>query len=263
MNDLNQADKTLHSLAQLIALTGMQWLPLLADDSQTNMAWNSHLHRLEGRPFADNGQPIRLIIDTEDFALQFINDREEVLASFSPENKTPDDAMAWWKDQMKAWGISEILGVNYQLDHDPVDDQTPYERPAGLPAWNYWRTTANKALQALTDWSGRASEVRIWPHHFDTGVYYSQTDASRQEKAAIWAGYAIADSICHEPYFYLSGYTTNQPIDFAAAPALSVGEWRNTADWKGAMMPVSASNETQPIEAFFQESYSWINRLID
>ena len=263
MNNVNQADKTLHSLAQLVALTGMQWLPLQADDSQTNMAWNSHQHRLEGRTFTHNGQQVRLVVDTGAFVLQFIDNREQVLASFSPENKTPADATAWWKDQMKEWGISEIRKLNYQLDHNPVDFQTAYEKPVGLPVWNYWRTIANEALQTLTDWSGRESEVRIWPHHFDTGVYYAQTDDNGQEKAAIWAGYAIADSICDEPYFYLSGYSSNLPIDFAIAPALSVGEWRNTTDWKGAMLPVSASNEPETIDTFFQESYVWINKAIN
>lgn len=261
MNDLNQADQTLHSLAQLIALTGMQWLPLLADDSQTNMAWNSNLHQLEGRPFVYNGQQIRLVINTKTFTLYFVNDHEHVLSVFSPENRTATDATDWWKNQMQTWGISEIRGVNYQLHQDPVASQTVYT-PTGLTEWNEWRTIANTALQQLNEWSGRENEVRIWPHHFDTGVYYSQTNANGQEKAAIWAGYAIADALCDEPYFYLSGYNSVQPIDFASAPALSVGEWRNTSDWNGALLPISASNNAESIVVFFQESYSWLDKQL-
>ncbi|QDK77561.1 hypothetical protein EXU85_02695 [Spirosoma sp. KCTC 42546] len=261
MNELNQADKTLHSLAQLIALTGMQWLPILADDSQTNMAWNSKLHRLEGRPFVCKGQQVRLVINTTTFTFYFVDDLEQVLASFLPENRTPVDAAAWWKHQMQTWGISEIRAVNYQLDQDPVDPQTVY-KPTGLTEWTTWRTIANTALQQLNGWSGRASEVRIWPHHFDTGIYYSQTDANGQEKAAIWAGYAIADALCNEPYFYLSGYNSMQPIDFASAPALSVGEWRTTSDWNGALLPISASKNAESIAVFFQESYSWLDKQL-
>ncbi|GAB4022561.1 hypothetical protein [Spirosoma koreense] len=261
MNELNQADKTLHSLAQLIALTGMQWLPLLADDSQTNMAWNSHLNRLEGRTFVYKDQQVRLVINTKPLALCFVDDNDHVLVLFSPENRTPAEATAWWKHQMQTWGISEISGLNYQLDQDPVGPQAVY-KPAGLAEWAKWRTIANTALQQLTEWSGRASEVRIWPHHFDTGVYYSQPGANGQEKAAIWAGYAIADALCDEPYFYLSGYNSMQPIDFASAPAQSVGEWRNTPDWKGALLPISASNHTDAIALFFRESYSWLDKQL-
>ena len=262
MDDINQADQTLHSLAQFIALTSMQWLPARTDDSQANMTWNSTRHRLEGRPFAYAGQQIRLVIDTESFALLFIDEHEHVLASLSPENRTPDETTAWWTIQMQTWGITDIRPVNYQLTQEPVDHQSVYKRPVGLPAWAHWRTIANEAMQTLTAWSGRESEVRIWPHHFDTGVYYSQTDASGQEKAAIWAGYAIADALCNEPYFYLSGYTSTQSINFASAPALAVGEWRNTADWKGAMLPISVSDQPETIQAFFRESYGWLNGLL-
>ncbi|MVM36815.1 hypothetical protein GO730_02585 [Spirosoma sp. HMF3257] len=261
MNELNQADKTLHSLAQLIALTGMQWLPLLTDDSQTNMDWNSQLHRLEGRQFAYQGQQVRLVIDIEAFALQFIDDQEQVLTSFSPENKTPVNATTWWKNQMQTWGVSEIRGLNYKLGQDPIEFQTTY-KSTGLSTWNHWRTIANAALHELTNWSGRESEVRIWPHHFDTGVYYSLPDINGQENAAIWAGYAIADALCDEPYFYLSGYNSAQPIDFASAPALSVGEWRNTSDWKGALLPISASSNAESIAVFFRESYSWLDKQL-
>lgn len=258
MNELNQADQTLHSLGQLIALTAMQWLPPRADDSQTNMTWNSNQHWLEGRPFGHKGQLVRLVIDTRAFVLYFIDDREHISASFSPENRTPDDALAWWTIQMQAWGIATIQELNYPANPDPLANRTVYKRPSGLSAWAHWRTIANTTLKSLNEWSGRHSEVRIWPHHFDTGVYYAQTDASGQEKAAIWAGYAIADSVCDEPYFYLSGYKRGQAIDFLAAPALAVGEWRNVPDWKGALLPVSMINQTETIDAFFRASYAWL-----
>lgn len=265
MNDpniLNQADQTLHSLAQLIALTGMQWLPLRADDSQTNLTWNSDRHRLEGRPFGHGGRQVRLVIDTETFTLYFVDDREHVSASFSPHNRTPVDAHVWWNVQMQAWGRTDSRGLNYQLAHDPISPRTAYERPVGLKIWGRWRTIANTALSTLNEWSGRASEVSIWPHHFDTGVYYSLANADGQETAAIWAGYAIADSVCDEPYFYLSGYQSSQAIDFSAAPALSSGEWRNAPDWKGALLPVSIIGETDRIKPFFRESYTWLDNTI-
>lgn len=261
--NLNQADRTLHSLSQLIALTGTQWLPARVDDSHTNLIWNGQRHRLEGRPFAHNGQPVRLVIDTVAFALYFIDNQEHVSASFSPGNRTPADAMAWWKSQMQAWGISEIRGLNYQLDHDPIASQTVYNRALDLTGWGNWRTAANAALSTLTAWSGRESDISIWPHHFDTGVYYSMSDSNGQERAAIWAGYAIADSVCHEPYFYLSGYSSGQAIDFAGAPALTVGEWRNNPAWKGAILFLSAVTEPKAVDVFFRESYTWLNNTLD
>lgn len=263
MDTLNLADKTLHSLAQLIALTGMQCLPQQADDSQTNMAWNYGLHWLEGRVFNQAGQHLRLVIDTKVFIVQLVDDQNRPLSLFSPEGKTPVDAKTWWNDQMRSWGISEIRDLNYLLAHEPIAPDTVYDRPSALRDWNHWRTVANEALQTLNQWSGRQSEIRIWPHHFDTGVYYSLFDAQQHERAAIWAGYAIADSICPEPYFYLSGYHKRQPINFLSAPSLFAGEWRTGADWQGALLPISTSLPSERIDVFFRESYTWLHRSIN
>lgn len=258
MNAVNQADQTLHSLAQLLALTAMQWLPPRPDDSQTNLCWNSDRHRLEGRPFTHNGHQLRLVIDMNTFTLQFIDEREHISATFSPENRTPADALIWWTSQMQAWGVAGSNPLNYQLDQPPVAAQAVYKRPAELQTWAHWRTTANAALKTLNEWSGRESDIRIWPHHFDTGVYYAQTDPDGREKAAIWAGYAIADSVCSEPYFYQSGYQRGQAVGFGAAPALSAGQWRVGLDWQGALLPISEAADTTYIALFFRESYSWL-----
>lgn len=263
INALNEADKTLHSLAQLIAQTGMQVLPIQADDSQTNMNWNNEQHRLEGRLFAHEAQQARLVINIKPLELQFLTDSEQVLTAFSPENKTPADALAWWQSQMRSSGVTDFRTLNYQLDQSPMDDQAVYAKSSDFDEWKHWRTLANDALYALNDSSGRISEVRIWPHHFDTGVYYSIPGDDGQERAAIWAGYAIADAVSEVPYFYLSGYRSGQSIDFQNAPGLSVGKWVNTPDWKGAALPVSQQVDAKQIRHFFQESYNWLAEQVN
>lgn len=262
INHLNQADQTLHSLAQLIALTEMQWLPAQADDSQTNMAWNPDQQRLEGRPFVHANQTIRLVISIDPFAVAFIDDQNKSLNSFIPHGQTPAAAMTWWTTQLQTWGISDHKPVNYHLDQPPIPVAAVYEKPSALTVWGQWRSVANTTLNELNEYSGRASEVRIWPHHFDTGVYYSLTDAVGHERAAIWAGYAIADRVCNGPYFYLSGYEAGKSIDFSAAPALSAGTWKSGADWQGALLPVSTNPAPTQIAAFFRESYHWLIGLL-
>ncbi|RIV23975.1 hypothetical protein DYU11_13510 [Fibrisoma montanum] len=258
---INEADRVLHSLAQLVALTGTQLLDQQPDDSHANMGWNSTRQRLEGRPFIRNGQAKKLVIDTETFTLAFIDQAEAVVASFSPETRMPADALAWWKSQLQAWDLQAIKPLNYQLD-PPVAPDTPYVRPAGLRAWGQWRTLANTSLDWLNEWSGRSSEVRVWPHHFDTGVYYSLRDATGRERAAIWAGYAIADSLSNEPYFYLSGYDSTRAVNFRAAPTLSAGRWLITDDWKGAFLPLSAIETEETVTVFLGESYTWLDQRV-
>lgn len=259
---LNEADQTLHSLAQLLALTAMQALPAQADDSQANLLWNPDHHRLEGRSFAVAGQRLRLVVDLNTFSLHFVDEQEHTQAQFMAENRTPDEALRWWQSQMASWGVAITKPVNYTLTQEPVATQTPYQRPVGLPAWAYWRTVANRTLTTLNGVSGRESEVRVWPHHFDTGIYHSLPDATGQERAAIWAGYSIADSLSDAPYFYLSGYVRDQVIDFAAAPPLPVGTWRIAANWTGALLPVSFIRQATDVDLFLNETYRWLHQVV-
>ncbi|ADB38546.1 hypothetical protein [Spirosoma linguale] len=258
INTLNEADRSLHSLTQLIALTGTNALPNQADDRQANLGWNPDRQWLEGLPFTGHGQALRLVIDLPAFSLQFVHADDDPVARFQLEQKTPTDALNWWQMQMTKWGFSTVKPTNYTLETPPVPLDDPYIRPAGLTDWANWRTQANQQLTRLNESSGLTSDVRIWPHHFDTGVYYSFPDESGNEQAAIWAGYAIADAVCPEPYFYISGYSRRQPIDFNTAPPLPAGEWIVRPDWQGACLPVSSVTQSEEITRFFQDSYRWL-----
>ena len=257
-HQLIEADKTLHSLAQYIALTGTNWLPNQPDDSHTNMVWNNERQRLEGRFIEREGQPIQLVIDVSTLGLLFVDEQQRVVASFQAEGETPAKATEWWQSLMHNWGVTAIKGLNYTLDEPPVPDNIPYARPVDPNAWGEWRQLAQTVLATLNESSGQTSEVRMWPHHFDTGVYYSFPDKTGTEQAAIWAGYAVADAVSQEPYFYLSGYNSRQPINFAATQPLTTGNWLNTPSWQGAILPVSSVAGAELVNAFLSESYAWI-----
>ena len=258
INDLNQADRVLHSLAQLIALTGTNQLAAQPDDSQANIIWNSDQTRLEGQSFEHKNQPLRLVIDVPTFSLQFLDENDNLLATFGAENKTPAETMDWWQTAMQGWGFNPKKPLNYQLDTTPIAQKTQYVRPAGLNTWSDWRTVANQTLADLNKASGQTSDIRIWPHHFDTGVYYSIPDELGKERAAIWAGYAIADQVSSEPYFYLSGYNRQHPVDFTKASKLAIGHWLAGPDWQGACLLVSQITEPEQITRFLTESYAWL-----
>lgn len=259
IDHLNEADRILHSLAQLIALTGTNRLPGQPDDSQANIDWNADRHRLEGRAFTHNGQPLRLVIDLPTFSLQFLDENDQPVVSSMAGGKTPDEVVAWWQTVMQGWGFDTTKPLSYPLETAPIPPATPYIRPAGLTEWANWRTVAHQQLVLLNELSGRTSDIRIWPHHFDTGVYYSIPNEAGQERAAIWAGYAITDAVSAEPYFYLSGYNSRQPINFSTATVLTSGQWLDRPDWQGAYLPVSDAADPGQITPFYAESYAWIS----
>lgn len=142
-------------------------LPAQADDSQASIEWNADQHRLEGRAFAHNGQPLRLVIDLPMFSLQFLEKNDQSVASFVAEGKTPDDATAWWQTVMHDWGFDMTKPLSYQLETAPLSSATPYIRPAGLIEWANWRTVAHQKLIILNELSGRTSDIRILKFELD------------------------------------------------------------------------------------------------
>ncbi len=263
IDNLNEADRLLHSLAQLLARTGTNQLPNQPDDSQANLNWNAQKQHVEGRPFDHDSQQIRLVINLSGGCIQFVTVENQSVALFVIDGKTPDEVVAWWHEVLHGWGLKTDKPLSYQLDHEPITPQMTYTWPADMGPWVEWRTVANETLQTLNDQTRQFSEVRIWPHHFDTGVYYSFPDKTGNERAAIWAGYAVADALSQEPYFYLSGYNTRQPVNFSIAPPLTVGHWLVTPNWNGAFLAVSEASSITWVSQFFKESYDWLCAAIE
>ncbi len=117
-----------------------------------------------------------------------------------------------------------------------------------LETWLKLRSIANETLGALESSFLAESKVRIWPHHFDTGIYLQVTD-----DAGIGAGLAMADGVCETPYFYLSGQQTKGDFDYGT-PESKTGEWRLEGDWKGALLPA-----TKELMFHSRDVYNWLN----
>lgn len=109
------------------------------------------------------------------------------------------------------------------------------------------RTLAQSSLVATLKETGLESDVRIWPHHFDSGAY-----ASLNDDIAVGFGLAIPDALVNEHYFYISGYKDHNGLDTSNFDALSLGEWKNVG-FKGAVLPATKINKDQAVQ-FFTEA---------
>lgn len=101
-----------------------------------------------------------------------------------------------------------------------------------LNEWIFWRTLANQACAYLLDKLNRTAKIRIWPHHFDTGIY-----VEIDQDYGIGFGLAIKDDMVGAPYFYATLNTANQSVNYAEFDKLSDGIWLHN-DWKGAVLSI-------------------------
>lgn len=134
-------------------------------------------------------------------------------------------------------GFTFKLHYNIQV-YDFAEEVITQINEQDIEEWKYYRGLANQACFRLLGYLQIDGEVRIWPHHFDTGIYVV-TDSG----IGIGFGLAMEDSLINDPYFYMSGYASESSLKFENLPDLKNGKWINTEKWKGAVLPMSELNE--------------------
>ena len=112
------------------------------------------------------------------------------------------------------------------------------------------RILANISIEHFLNSESLTSDIRVWPHHFDTGAFVVLDDGYGK---SIGLGMAIPDSVVNDHYFYISGYHGHDRINTSGFKKLSKGEWKNDG-FKSAVLPASAITENQAVK-FLKESF--------
>jgi hypothetical protein len=121
--------------------------------------------------------------------------------------------------------------MHYKIpDYNLGNSKIKLPDPEGLDQWIKFRSLANEAVFMFAGYFQASPDARIWPHHFDTGMYKQVN-----EKIGLGFGLAMKDSLVGEPYFYLSGYSGTEAIDYSDVPEIK-SEWIISENWKGAIL---------------------------
>lgn len=237
MQQYDNTDQRLHFLSQLLAKINRTYVPKRNDDSHTNLSFDSARKRLFGRWFQVGNRSLIASIELETLQLNWLNNRFEIISEIQLAGKT----MAQIERELVT--ETQALGLNTDGLIDPMHFEIPtydFEQekmaPLGINEITQWyelRSLANDASHWVLNAVQQSGEIRIWPHHFDTGIYVLVNP-----NVGIGFGLAMTDQIANEPYFYLSGYGQQTPIDYQPFSPLQTGRWENGEHWKGAILPV-------------------------
>lgn len=251
-----EATGYLHRAAQFIAIVGKHLVPQQDDDSNSSMGWDHDEDLLKGHVAA--GERMIMALDIAGYSLQVRDIKDNILNEVSISAKMKSEIMNWLESSLRNLGIS-TSGLKY-IDHyevpkHPVDEGFPFEEiePKVLEDWALIYNNADLILNQVSDKLDVNSSVRIWPHHFDIGSYFSLNESGTQ---AIGTGLAIPDKVENNFYYYIYGWRSEQPIVLKHLPDLDRGKW-HTNEWQGATLPIqdltdlSPGNQVKSILEFF------------
>ena len=238
-------EKMMHLAAQYLAAAGISFVAKEDDDSHTNLGFSAETGSMTTHPLSANGDVLSL--DYKNFTLNWI--AQENKASFRLDGATHEKTVAWLQEVSNTF-LSKTYryDFHYELPYEIADDFIFKLHDSGkLNALIHLRILAQLTLEKVLQDHGLTSEVRVWPHHFDSGAY-----AQLDKDFAIGFGLAVPDDMYNEHYFYISGYAGHNALSTEGFSALSRGEWKNEG-FKGAILPAT---EVKALEAvlFFKEA---------
>jgi hypothetical protein len=251
----HQADAEIHLISQLIAKFNRTCVSKEEDDSHTNFYFDPLSSRLYGRWAEIGNKRLCLSFNLKEFAFELLDDSYSIHASVSAANDTIAKTEQTLAQKLSDLGVSEEdfrADMHYEIPEFEFADQ-PLEKWSRekREIWTGIRELANRSCFLVNGYLVANGEIRIWPHHFDTGVY-NQPNAKR----GLGFGLATKDSMAGEAYFYFSGYSLNdETIDYSQKANLSNGYWELSENWKGAILPISEleQNAEEKVETFIKE----------
>ena len=230
--ELSEARLGLHWAAQLVSAPGANLLPAQADDSHSNLGWDSDLGVLVGRGVGPQHVRAALVFDGLEL---LVLEGERERASLGLAGRTMSQALAWLGREV-AGDESALNLPAYEMPKHPVGEGAPFSDAGAaarteLAAW-FAEAFASVAHVVAVDPS--ASPVRCWPHHFDVASLITlDVGADVEEARSIGMGFSPGDGSYDQPYFYVTPWPYP---DTKELPPLAAGATWHTDGWTGAVL---------------------------
>jgi len=257
MQNYTKIDQHIHQLSQTLAKFGRSFAEKKEDDSHTNVRFDFLGKQIWGRWATMGEQQLILSLHLESQEFKLLNKQFQEVAAFETIGRTQEEvevAIAnFVTKDLKVEGSILLESLHFEIpEYDFKNNNIQQWDAEALKQWMYYRMLANQACGTLIDHLNIEAEIRIWPHHFDTGIY---TEVN--QNIGIGFGWAMADSMINEAYFYYSVYGLNgHTIDYSTVKELSAGKWITGEHWNGAVLPLSEVN-TENIQTYLQEATKW------
>ncbi len=261
MTTYTRTDQLLHWLCQVITKANRTYVPEKEDDGHTNLAFDALGQRLVGRWIKTKQGNILFTLNLHNLTFEIICQSRKVKASVPTAglhiNEVEQKIEELLPDlSLDPVGFSKPLHFEIpEYGFELIPQHLPEER---IAEWKYYRQMANKACSLLLDHAQSDEEIRIWPHHFDTGIYTNVKDG-----LGLGFGLAMEDTMAGAPYFYMSGYLENGSLVYDNLPRRNEWLWKVEGPWKGVILPIthltsmSHQERSEVLNSYLLENFNW------
>ncbi|MCK5700480.1 MAG: hypothetical protein KAI29_04980 [Cyclobacteriaceae bacterium] len=246
MQEYINVDRRIHLLSQILAKVNRNFMPEKEDFSHTTLSFDALGKRIASHWIKTENGNIALALNLTDFSYDWLDASFNVIKKYNIAGKNIEQLETEIISDFKDIGLGKdgfTKKLKYKIPEYPFkEEKAQVFGKQALDKWIYFRNMANEAVFRFLKHLLMTDEIRIWPHHFDTGVY-KDIDG----KIGLGFGLAMQDSLVDSPYFYLSGYLLTGQLSFENLPSLKFGRW-DTGDWNGAVLPLSEIDDLSDVE---------------
>ncbi len=255
-------DQRIHLLSQIIAKVNRSLVPARPDDSHTNLYYEPISRRLYGRWFQNQERACVLTLDLAGLQYQLINDHYEPELSFEIAGKTVMQLEQEMVEAFEAIGMDtqELFApLHFEIEkYDFADSAAEAISHAALEEWCFYRTQANHMCSDFLGFTQHIQEIRIWPHHFDTGVFVQANDSM-----GVGFGLAMNDQVVDQPYYYMSAYPKDGSMDYSQIPQSDFWRMEVKENWSGCILSLDIledkeEHERRQILLDYLSIYKWM-----
>jgi hypothetical protein len=248
-----RTDQRLHQLAQILAKFNRTYVASKEDDSHTNIGYDPINRRLFSRwtQQLDKRYILSLELNPISFALLDESYRRELevvcLGKTIPQIESElEHALSEVNSDTDGFLNPMHYEIpEYENANQPVENFSEED----LYEWTDTRALASYACHQVQAHFQVREEVRIWPHHFDTGIYVPLNDS-----ISIGFGLAMQDKFADSSYFYYTAFfngSTHWPED--RPMNIQVGRIIEAPEWCGAVIE-APSVDLRLLRDFIQEA---------
>jgi len=262
MDSYTQSDKTLHILGQYLARINKSYLPPVEDDSHTNLGFDRIGNRLSGRWINSGGGSLLFSFNLNSCSFEWLDGSLDAITAIPVPGRDYTELWDDIRESTASTGLNpdKLIDVmHYTIpNYYPDSLSVPEFGTASLEQWIFYRGLANEACNMVFEHLNTTGEIRIWPHHFDTGVFVPAATG-----IGIGFGLAMEDDMAGAPYFYLAGYPAKGKLSYLNLPEIDFGQWITASGWKGAVLPIDKirnlkeSDQQDAVSRYIAKGLQW------